>query len=154
MRSIALLTFIVLLAVAPAASVRVPQTQIDAENARWSALGVKLPPGGIVLPHPYAPPYSARSFVVPYSWYRDFYSQLHAKKDVPVDAAALRQDLPTLRFLIEKVYAGYEPAQAHGWNWNAMFRDWDAQLARDGNARISLHAAFAPWGRLEDVQTR
>jgi hypothetical protein len=33
-----------------------------------------------------------------------------------------------------------------------MFRDWDAQLARDGNKTLPLRSAFAPWGRLEDVQ--
>src|SRR5579884_3366547 len=125
-----------LLAAAPAASVRVPQAQIDAENARWSALGVKLPPGGIVLEHPYAAPYSNRSFVVPTSWYTDFGSRMRKDKDVPVDAAALRQDLPVLQFVLQKAYAGYQTAAARGWNWNAMFRQWDAQLARSGNAAL------------------
>jgi hypothetical protein len=67
-----IVALLALLAAAPAASVRVPQAQIDAENTRWSALGVKLPPGGIVLQHPYAAPYSNRSFVVPTSWYTEF----------------------------------------------------------------------------------
>lgn len=146
------LALLALLAAAPAASVSVPKAQIGAENARWSALGVKLPPGGIVLQHPYAAPYSNRSFVVPYAWYRDFSAKLRAKKDVPVNAAALREDLPVLRFLIEKAYAGYRPAMARGWNWNAMFRAWDAQLARSGNKMLSLETAFAPWGRLEEAQ--
>jgi hypothetical protein len=66
------LSLLAAIAAAPAASIRVPQAQIDTENARWSALGVKLPPGGIVLEHPYASPYSNRSFVVPFSWYSDF----------------------------------------------------------------------------------
>lgn len=139
------------LGAAPAAPVSVPKAQIDAENARWAAFGVKLPPGGIVLPDPYAAPYSNRSFVVPYAWYQDFYTKLRAKR-VTVEAASLRQDLPVLRFLLEKAYAGYQPARARGWNWNAMFRDWDAQLARSGKADLSLARAFAPWGRLEDVQ--
>jgi hypothetical protein len=148
------LTFVLLAAsaAAPASSVRVPQPQIDAENAMWTALGVKLPPGGIVLAHPYAAPYSNRSFVVPSSWYRDFYTRLREKKDVPVRAAALRQDLPVLKFLLEKTYAGYASASAHGWNWNAMFGQWDAQLAHAGGRQLTLEQAFAPWGRLEDVQ--
>ena len=140
------------LAAAPAASVRVPQAQIDAENARWSTLGVKLPPGGIVLEHPYAAPYSNRSFVVPYAWYQDFYKQLREKKDVPVDPAALRQDLPVLQLLLKKAYAGYQPAASRGWNWDAMFREWDAQLAHNKKKTLTLRQAFAPWGRLEDVQ--
>lgn len=113
---------------------------------RWSDLGVKLPPGGVVLAQPYAAPYSNRSFVVPVTWYRDFH------KDAPVQASALRADLPVLRFLLQKAYAGYEPAAARGWNWNAMFRRWDAQLAREGARKIALKDAFAPWGRLERVQ--
>lgn len=146
------LSLLVAIAAAPAASVRVPQAQIDAENARWSSLGVKLPPGGIVLEHPYAPPYSNRSFVVPFSWYSDFAATLREKKDVPVEAAALRQDLPVLKLLLEKAYAGYQPAASRGWNWNQMFRSWDAQLARAGDKKLTLREAFAPWGRLEDVQ--
>jgi hypothetical protein len=141
-----------LLAAAPAAAVRVPQAQIDAENARWSSLGVKLPPGGIVLAHPYAAPYSNRSFVVPTSWYTDFFARMHKNKDVPVSASALRQDLPVLQFLLQKAYAGYEPASARGWNWNAMFRGWKAQLAAGGDKSMPLRTAFAPWGRLQDVQ--
>ena len=145
-------SLIALLGAAPAASFRVPQSQIDAENAHWTSLGVKLPPGGIVTAHPYAAPYSNRSFVVPVAWYRDFAKELRLHRDVPVEASALRRDLPVLRFLIEKAYAGYEPARRRGWNWNAMFRSWDAQLAREGNKRLSLTQAFAPWGKLEDVQ--
>lgn len=146
------LAVLTLLAAAPAASVRVPQAQIDEENAHWSALGIKLPPGGIVLVHPYAEPYSNRSFIVPSSWYRDFYRVLREKKDVPVNAAALRQDLPVLKFLVEKAYSGYLPAKARGWNWNAMFRNWDARLAGSGDRTLSIKDAFAPWGTLEDLQ--
>lgn len=153
LRSIALgFALLATLAAAPAASVSVPQNQIDAENAHWRAFGVHLPPGGIVLTHPYAAPYSNRSFVVPSQWYRDFYSALRKDKNLPVKAAALRRDLPVLQFLIEKTYAGYQPAAARGWNWKAMFRGWDAQLARSANASIPLKTAFAPWGTLETVE--
>lgn len=140
------------LAAAPAASVRVPQAQIDAENARWTSLGVKLPPGGIVTAHPYAAPYSNRSFVVPFAWYSDFYAKMHAQRDVPEQASAVRADLPVLELLLEKTYAGYGTASERGWSWNKMFREWDAQLGRDGKRMISLREAFAPWGRLEEAQ--
>lgn len=135
-----------------AAPVRVPQSQIDAENARWTSMGVHLPPGGIVLPDPYRPPYSNRSFVVPLAWYREFYAALHTNHDYSVQASTLRRDLPTLRFLMEKTYAGYATAQARGWKWQKFFHDWDAALAARGNAKLTLREAFAPWGRLEDFQ--
>lgn len=146
------LTLLAALAASPAAAVRVPQAQIDAENAHWSALGVKLPPGGVVLQHPYATPYSNRSFVVPSSWYSDFAKTLREKKDVAVSATALRQDLPLLKFVLQKAYAGYQPAASRGWNWNAMFRDWNAQLAHGGSKSLTLREAFAPWGKLENLQ--
>lgn len=129
---------------ASAPAVRVPQADIDAENARWQGYGVTLPQGGIVLPMPYQPPYSNRSFVVPYTW-------LHATHDTAV-ASALRSDLPTLQMLMQKTYAGYARASQRGWKWSSWFRSWDAQLAREGNATVPLQQAFAPWVALERFQ--
>ena len=129
---------------ASAPAVRVPQADIDAENARWQAFGVTLPAGGIVQPMPYQPPYSNRSFVVPYSW-------LHASHD-SANAAALRSDLPTLQLLVQKTYAGYARASQRHWNWNSWFRSWDTELARAGNAALPVQKAFAPWIALEHFQ--
>lgn len=137
--------------IAPSA-IRVPQTQIDAVNARWKSFGVTLPPGGIILAHPYAPPYSNRSFVVPFAWYAPYYAANKKHREYPVSAAALRADLPVLRFLMEKTYAGYAPAADRGWNWNAWFTRWSASLARLGTKRIPLTRAFAPWGAYERFQ--
>lgn len=135
-----------------AAPVNVPQAQIAAENARWTALGVHLPSGGIVRKDPYAPPYDSRSFIVPLAWYEQFYRVMRARHDYPVDAAALREDLPVLRFLMQKTYAGYGTAAARGWNWNAWFAQWDKSLAAQGHKRLTLREAFAPWGGLEQLQ--
>lgn len=137
--------FALLAAVNPS-PVRVPAAQIDAENARWKAYGVTLPSGGIVLPQPYSPPYSNRSFIVPVSWYEDF------RRAAGVRASDLRADLPTLRLLMEKTYAGYSPAARRGWNWNKWFASWDARLAREGNATISMPSAFSSWADLERFQ--
>ncbi len=126
--------------------------QIRADNNRWIALGLHLTARGVVLPKPYDPPYSAHSFVVPWAWYDAYYKQMHAGHGFLVRATALRSDLPTLRFLMEKVYAGYVPAEQRGWNWDAWFGSWDHQLARLKDARLDLHDAFAPWGKLESFQ--
>jgi hypothetical protein len=130
----------------------VSQSEIRAENATWTSLGVTLPPGGIVLAHPYDAPYSNRSFVVPFAWYRRFYDAMRARHDYPVEASALRADLPTLRLLMEKTYAGYATAKARGWNWDTWFAQWDRALASRGNALLTLRQAFAPWGTLENFQ--
>ncbi len=152
-RALSLLGLVAVLGAASVArAVQVPQAQIDAENARWASLGVRLPPGGIVLREPYKAPYSNRSFVVPFGWYRQFYNRMRARHDYPVRAGALRADLPTLRLLMEKTYAGYGTAAARGWNWSGWFRRWDRDLAARGDATLSLRQAFAPWGRLEDAQ--
>ena len=149
----ALLAVACCLAVIGATPVRVPQSEIDAENARWTSLGVKLPPGGIVVPQPYSPPYSVHSFVVPTEWYRTFGAALKANSELPVQASALRADLPVLKFLMQKTYAGYAPAQQRfKWNWDKWFASWDASLARSGQDRLPLTRAFAPWGKYEDVQ--
>lgn len=141
-----------LLLCAAAAPVTVRRADIDAENAWWRAMGVKLPPGGIVLRHPYSPPYSNRSFVVPFSWYRRYYRAMRANHDYPVRASDLRADLPVLRLLMEKAYAGYPTASARGWQWGRWFHDWDSALAREGAARVPIGRAFAPWGALERFQ--
>ncbi len=134
-------------------SVRVPASQITADDHRLSAFGVRLPRAGVVLENPYDPPYSARSFIVPWRcWFADYYEVMHGKGDFPVRASALRADLPTLRLLMEKTYAGYATARSRGWNWNSWFSDWDRALAARGNAQLSLHDAFAQWGRLETFQ--
>lgn len=143
---------LVLFGAAAAAPARVPQSEIAAENARWSAFGVTIPNGGIVLPQPYERPFSNRSFIVPYSWYERFRSRVKTTRDAPVNAADLRADLPTLQLLMQKTYAGYSRASERGWKWNSWFKSWDAQLAKDGNAAVPLTRAFAPWLSLEQTQ--
>lgn len=141
-----------LLGVTGADGLRVPTAQRAAENARWKAYGVTLPKGGIVLPQPYRAPYSNRSFIVPYAWYRHFDDVLTRTHDFPVSAAKVRADLPTLRLLAEKTYAGYPTAEQRGWKWDAWFHSWDARLAKAGNKTLTLAQAFAPWGDLERFQ--
>ncbi len=133
-------------------SVAVPSAEIKADNARWTALGVKLPPPGIVEPRPYGTPYSARSFVVPWAWYQSFYQQLHDEDDAQVRASDLRADLPLLQFLMQRTYAGYETAASKGWNWNDWFESWDRHLGEYGDRSLTLHEAFDPWGNLETFQ--
>jgi hypothetical protein len=114
-------------------------------------LGVALPPGGIVLQYPYAEPFSGRSLVVPASWFSGYISE-REKPGFGINAAALRADLPFLKMVMQRAYAGYDTAARRGWNWDIWFRDWDADLARAGNTTITPDEAFVPWGKLEDFQ--
>ncbi len=137
--------------VAGSATVRVPQSQIDAVNARWRSLGITLPQGGLILTKPFDPPYSNKSFVVPPSWFWDVAYDLRDHPDFKISATAMRADLPTLRLLLQKVYIGYKPAQAVGMDWDLLFGSWDKTLARESGSEISLHDALAPWGKVENI---
>jgi Peptidase family S41 len=137
-----------LLAAGGSQAVLVPRADIDAENAYYVSLGLTLPKGGLVLPDPFDPPYSNRSFVVPRSWLNEG----SAEPNPTVVASALRADLPTLRFIMQRTYSGWQTAADRGWDWDAWFRDWDRRLASSEDRAIPLRASLAPWAALEDFQ--
>jgi hypothetical protein len=116
---------------------QVSDSDITAENARFIALGVTLPKGGVILKQPYALPYQNRSFIVPLTWLDN------DPKFIRADA--MRQDLPILRLLMQKTYPGWNMAASRGWDWNAWFADWDLQLALDGKKELTATQAVAPW---------
>lgn len=151
MRIFCMLTCLLLLAAFNPSQVTVIDADIHATNQRYESLGVTLPPGGIVLPHPYAQPFSSRSLVVPASWFTDYISE-RTKPAFGINAAALRADLPFLKMVMQRAYAGYDSAAERGWDWDSWFKEWDAALARAGDASLSPNAAFAAWGKLEDFQ--
>jgi hypothetical protein len=120
--------------------VQVSDSEIRAENAYFKSLGVTLSEGGVVLKKPYTAPYSNRSFIVPRSWLDN--------DPLSVKASDLRSDLPTLRFLMEKTYPGWQIAAKHGWNWDKWFDAWDRELSVMGDATIASRQAFSPWDAL------
>lgn len=149
---IAALTVIPLFAGAAQTVVRVPQLEIDAVTARYQAFGVTVPKDGLVLPEPFQPPYSNRSFIVPSSWFFELPNAYHADPATTVSADDFRADLPTLRLMIENVYAGYDTAVANGWDWDGWLRGWDQDLERHHGTRLTLPVALAPWLRFEEFQ--
>jgi hypothetical protein len=129
----------------------VPPAQRAAIDTRYRSFGIAIPPGGIVLPDPYATPYSGRSFVVPASWFADFVKKSASGTEL-VSARALRMDLPILHMLLKQAYPGYALAESRGWDWDTWFREWDERLARAGDARLLPSEAVKPWSALEDFQ--
>lgn len=127
-----------------------------AADAWWKHLGITPPKGGFVLEHPWSKPWSGRSLVVPAAWFGQAYDRAwqHTKSHtpLPVNAAALRADLPVLRMALEKNYSGWEPAAKRGWNWDGWFKHWDAMLAGYGDKTIPDDKAFAPWFAYEQFQ--
>ena len=146
MRFTAPLTLLLVAACAYAAGdVRLSPEERQGEVEWLTSLGLKVPEGGPLLETPFAEPFTARSFLVPASWWR-----LPQPRDVAADA--LRQDVALLRVVMEKAYAGWVSAQKRGWDWNRWFAEWDQELAGKGTAKLALPDALAPFSRLEAVQ--
>jgi hypothetical protein len=150
-RALAIACTLALIAAAPYISLVVPPEDIAAENARWTSLGLRVPAGGVVSSHPYAPPSSNRAYVVPGSWYRSYFDAQQGR-GVWVSASALRDDLPILHDVLRAAYAGYEPAATRGWKWDAWFDAWGIGLAGNGDRLLTLDEAFAAWGSYDRFQ--
>ncbi|MDR3700158.1 MAG: S41 family peptidase [Candidatus Sulfopaludibacter sp.] len=125
--------------------VRLTPEERQGEVEWLTSLGLKVPEGGPLLETPFTPPFTARSFLTPESWWR-----LPQPKDVA--ANALRQDVALLRVVMEKAYGGWASAQKRGWDWNRWFAEWDQELAGRGTAKLALADALAPFGTLQGVQ--
>lgn len=127
-----------------------------AADSYWEKLGVTPPKGGFVTSHPWSPPWSGRSLIVPATWFEQAFrkGRQHAKSKTPmmIDAAALRADLPILHMVLQKNYSGWEVAARHGWDWNEWFKKWNDMLAAHGNQSIPDSQAFAPWFTYEKFQ--
>lgn len=125
-------------------------------NAYWMKLGVTPPKGGFMVARPWSPPWSGRSLIVPAPWFEQAFhsakNDAKSKTPMPIDAKALRKDLPILRLVLEKNYSGWETAARRGWNWNEWFQRWDRMLASYGGKSIADRQAFAPWFAYEDFQ--
>jgi hypothetical protein len=117
--------------------------EIAAESAWLESFGVS---GATLVEHPFALPYSNRSFIVPTARLRSARSDL-----VEVNAGALRKDLPLLRAVMERAYAGWDSAEKRGWNWTLWFKNWDRLLAHRRQPMI-VQDAFAPFEQLIEFQ--
>ncbi len=114
-----------------------------AESALIQSFGIKAIP----LPeHPYRLPFSSRSLIVPQAYLREVIGE--KKSTVPADL--LRQDLPLLRAVMAKNYAGWRLAAARGWNWEQWFENWDHLLSRHQGENLSLTDALQPIAELEE----
>jgi len=136
---------LLLSALAFAGDVRItPEDQ--KEEAQWLAsLGIKPPATPWPLEDPFAMPFTRRSLIVPTAWYRQ-------KRPQTLRADLFREDIKLLHKIMEIAYGGWETAQRRGWNWDAFFREWDAQLAARGNDDLPIADAFAPWRKFMEVQ--
>ncbi len=129
---------------APDPALVVPAAERQAESARLRALGLTVPPEGVVLERPFTPPYSQRSFIVPKAWF--------AKSGATVAPEQLALDLAPLQELMRRAYGGWDTAKARGWDWDKWFSSWGAALASKAGHRLPLAEAFAPVRALIEFQ--
>lgn len=117
------------------------------EDARLAANGLKVPAGGLILAHPFSPPWTRRSLIVPAAWLRPGLAEWAAWlgiREVKVKAADLLADLDMLEPVMSLQYGGWQPAKARGFDWSRWFADWRARLRQAGEAELSLDEAFRP----------
>ena len=121
--------------------------QIAAEDARLKQFGLTIPDGSFLKEHPFEPPWTSHSLLVPSSW-----SNQPPIKELlgshRVRANLLLSDLDVLEPVMERAYGGWDSAAARGWNWNQWFADWRKLLAARGTAELSYDEAFAPMDAL------
>jgi hypothetical protein len=133
-----------LLSAAPEAFV-LPAAERSAEDERLRSLGLSVPEGGVLLERPFAPPFTNRSYVIPAKWF-----DASAPKEVKADDVL--EDLPILRAVMERAYAGWSSAQKRGFNWDRWFADWQKMLEARRGTSMPIEEAFAPWAELMKAQ--
>jgi len=119
----------------------VTAAEIEAEDARLERMGLVLRDGSFLKEHPFQPPWTSHSLLIPSTW-------SGPGRSPKVRADLLLADLDVLQPVMTRAYGGWDSAAAHGWNWSQWFGDWRKRLAARGNAEISLDEAFAPMDRL------
>jgi len=124
----------------------VPINDRVAETERLRSLGLSVPDGGVVLEHPWDPPFTRRSYVVPQAWF------VPPAPDAGVRADVLAADLPILQEVMRRAYGGWDTAEKRGWNWDRWFEQWRDQLLRAGRTELPLPEAFAPVRSLLEFQ--
>jgi hypothetical protein len=139
------LSFLFAAAVLAAADTKLTQAEREGEVQWLESLGLKAPAAVWPLEDPYATPFTRRSLVVPTAWYRQ-------KPLTTLRADLFREDIKLLRRIMETAYGGWEPARKRGWNWDAFFANWDADLAARGDAELPIADAFAGWRKYMEFQ--
>jgi hypothetical protein len=115
--------------------------EIAAEDARLQQLGLVLRDGSFLRPHPFEPPWTSHSLLIPPTEPEPRIASLLNRH---VRADQLLADLDVLQPVMQRAYGGWDSAAARGWNWDQWFANWRKQLATRGTAKLSLDEAFAP----------
>jgi Peptidase family S41 len=116
--------------------------EINEEDAYLKQSGLIVPDGRFLKEHPFEPPWTSHSLLLPSSWSRQpgIKTLLGSRR---VRADLLLSDLDVLEPVMHRAYGGWDSAEARGWNWNQWFADWRKRLAVKGAAELPFDEAFA-----------
>ena len=121
---------------------RVTPADIHTEDMHLRQLGLILRDGSFLKEHPFEPPWTSHSLLIPEGWSEPGIKSRLGPRHVRADL--LLADLDVLEPVMERAYGGWDSAAARGWNWDQWFAAWRNQLASKGTAELSLDVAFAP----------
>jgi hypothetical protein len=124
----------------------IPAAEIEVEDAQLKQLGLALRDASFLKQHPFEPPWTSHSLLIPESWSEPGIKRLLGPRRVRADL--LLADLDVLQAVMERGYGGWDSAAARGWNWNRWFADWRGQLAARGTLELSFDDAFTPMDAL------
>ncbi|KFE69651.1 S41 family peptidase [Hyalangium minutum] len=130
----------------------VPQDQREKETARLQKLGLRVPPEGVVLEHPFDPPWTSRSMVVPSRWLLQPGVRILLSRDMELRPADVLADLDLLETVMSRAYGGWVSAEEQGWDWKAWFAGWRQKLRDAGDRPLSIDEAFQPMDALYAVR--
>lgn len=116
--------------------------EIEAESTQLKQAGLIVPGGSFLKEHPFEPPWTSHSLLVPSGWSSEPFKALLGSHFVRADL--LLADLDVLEPVMERAYGGWDSGAARGWNWDQWFSDWRKKLAQKGSTEISFDEAFAP----------
>jgi len=129
----------------------VTQAQITADDASLKQAGLILRDGSLLKAHPFEPPWTSHSLLVPPAWLRQPGIKLILGPR-RVRADLLLADLDVLQPVMERAYGGWDSATARGWNWGQWFANWRKMLSTEGSSELSFNKAFAPLDALTSFQ--
>ena len=117
--------------------------EIRIESERLARSGLLVRDESLLREHPFAPPWTAHSLLVPPNWLNESRARMVFGSH-RVRADWLLSDLDVLEPVMQRAYGGWDSAALRGWNWSAWFDNWRKELRAKGSKAIPWNEAFAP----------
>ena len=104
------------------ARMAVTPAEVHAEDMHLRQLGLILRDGSFLKEHPFEPPWTSHSLLIPSNLSEPGIKALLGPRHVRADQ--LLADLDALEPVMERAYGGWDSATVRGWNWSQWFAGW------------------------------